>query len=241
MDFYQNIKEKFSDLISDQYLWSSQVDVVRVKPLTPKETIGNPERDDFPLLKGKEVMVQADFRGSLGQAYTDKPGNFKGTLEEVFQLPLTDNFQRAIFIASINAVLRYLGYISQTIHCRDKEPADCARQFKDYIKEQFGNPKIGFFGLQPAIVEALAGTYQIRVADLDKDIIGQRKNGVLIEDASHTKDIISWADLLIATGTTVVNNTIGSLLGKKPVIFYGVTISGVAYLLNYQQFCYCSH
>jgi len=45
----------------------------------------------------------------------------------------------------------------------------------------------------------------------------------------------------LATGTTVVNNTLTSLLIEKPIIFYGVTISGIAYLKGYEQYCFCSH
>lgn len=241
MNVYQEVREKFSGLVSDENIWSSQVNVLNVRPLTPQEVIGNPERKDFPLLKGKEVMMQADFRGSLGQAFTDMPGNFHGTLGEVFQLPLDNNFQRAVFISSLNAVLRYLGHISNTIHCRDKEPAECAAHFKNYIQERFGQTKIAFIGLQPAIVESLATFFKIRVVDLDEENVDLIRNGILIEDAAQTQQIISWADLIIATGTTAVNNTLTPLLGKKPILFYGVTISGIAYLMGYEQCCFCSH
>ena len=91
MNFYEEIKEKFCKLIKGDEVWSSRINVVNVRPLTSKEAIGNPERDDFPLIKGKEVMIQADFRGSLGQAFTDMPGNYSGTLREVFEMPLTNN------------------------------------------------------------------------------------------------------------------------------------------------------
>jgi len=239
-NIYQEVKERFSHLVSDD-IWSSNVNVVNVRPLTPQEVIGNPGRDDFPLLKGKEVMIQAEFRGSFGQAFTDMPGNFNGTLRDVFQLPLNSHFQRAVFIASINAVLRHLNYISNTIHCKDQEPAKCALHFKNYIQEKFRQPRIAFIGLQPAIVESLSTICRIRVVDLDIDNIGLRKNGILIEDVSITQQIISWSDIIIATGTTTVNNTIGSLVGKKPIIFYGVTISGIAYLMNYHHYCFCSH
>ncbi|MFZ2331290.1 MAG: hypothetical protein WAW45_06840, partial [Atribacterota bacterium] len=100
MNFYQEIKERFSRLIPDDALWSSTVNVINIRTLTPQEVIGKPDRDDFPLLKGKEVMIQADFKGSLGQAFTDMPGNFKGSLREIFQLPLTSNFERAVFIST---------------------------------------------------------------------------------------------------------------------------------------------
>ncbi|GAI49373.1 unnamed protein product, partial [marine sediment metagenome] len=52
---------------------------------------------------------------------------------------------------------------------------------------------------------------------------------------------LSWADIVLATGTTVVNNTLTSLLIEKPIIFYGVTIAGVAYLKGYEQYCFCGH
>jgi hypothetical protein len=241
MDLLETVKEKIFKIILDDDLWSSEINVLKVRPLNPGEAIGNPERKDFPLLKGKEMMLQADFRRSMGQAYTDMPGNFKGTLREVFQLPLIDNFQRAVLVSSINAVLRYLGYIENTVHCRDREPTECAARFKDYILANYGNPKIAFIGLQPAIVESLLTDFEIRVVDLDKDNIGLNKNGMSIEDASHTEEIISWSDIIIATGTTAVNNTLTTLLDRKPIIFYGVTISGIAYLMGYKQCCFCSH
>jgi len=241
MDFYEDIKERFFNLIKEKDLMSSKVQVVSARTLTPQEVIGRPERNDFPLLKGKEVMIQADFEGSLGQAFTDMPGNYSGTLKEIFDMSLDNNFKRAVFIATLNAVLRHLNYISKTIHCRDKEPGECAAHLVNYIKELFGNPRIAFIGMQPAMVEALAAQFEIRVVDLDPDNVGQRRCGVLIEDVAYTKEILSWADLILATGTTVVNDTLTPLLIEKPIIFYGVTIAGVAYLKGYEQYCFCGH
>jgi len=241
MDFYNDIKERFFNLIKEKNLMSSKVEVVSARTLTPQEVIGRPERDDFPLLKGKEVMLQADFKGSLGQAFTDMPGNYSGTLKEIFDMSLDNNFERAIFISTLNAVLRHLNYISKTVHCKDKEPAECAAHLVDYIKERFGQPRIAFIGMQPAMVEALAAQFEIRVVDLDPDNIGRKRCGVLIEDVAYTKEILSWADLILATGTTVVNDTLTPLLIEKPIIFYGVTIAGVAYLKGYEQYCFCAH
>lgn len=241
MDFYKDIKERFFNLIKEKNLMSSRVEVISARTLTPQEVIGRPERDDFPLLKGKEVMIQADFKGSLGQAFTDMPGNYSGSLQEILAIPLDNNFEKAVFIATLNAVLRYLNYISKTVHCKDKEPAECAAHLVDYIKERFGDPRIAFIGMQPAMIEALAAYFKIRVTDLDKDNIGKRKSGVLIESVSKTKEILSWADIVLATGTTAANNTLPSLLIEKPIMFYGVTIAGVAYLKGYEQYCFCGH
>ena len=242
-NFYDDIRERFFNLIKEKNLMSQEVEVVSARPLTPQEVIGKPERDDFPLLKGKEVMIQADFKGSLGQSFTDMPGNYSGTLKEILEISFLDNnFKRAVFVATLNAVLRYLNYISKTVHCRDKEPGECAAHLVDYIKERFGNPSIAFIGMQPAMVEVLATHFEIRLTDLVPNNVGQQKWGVLIEDVAHTKEILSWADLIIATGTTAVNNnTLPSLLIKKPIIFYGVTIAGIAYLMGYEQYCFCGH
>jgi len=241
MDFYKDIKERFFNLIKDKDLMSSKVEVISARTLTSQEVIGKPERNDFPLLKGKEVMIQADFKGSLGQAFTDTPGNYHGKLKEIFNMSLDSNFKRAIFISTLNAVLRYLNYISKTVHCKDKEPGECAAHLIDYIKERFANPRIAFIGMQPAMVEALATQFKIRIVDLDPDNLGQKRCGVLIEDVARTKEILSWADVILATGTTVVNDTLTPLLIEKPIIFYGVTISGVAYLKGYEQYCFCGH
>ncbi|NOQ33460.1 MAG: hypothetical protein GQ567_04585, partial [Methanosarcinales archaeon] len=70
---YTTIQEKFEKIVADNNL-SEEAVTVRAKPLTPEEAIGNPEGDDFPILKGKERMMQAEFRGSFGQAFTDMYG-----------------------------------------------------------------------------------------------------------------------------------------------------------------------
>jgi len=46
-------------------------------------------------------------------------------------------------------------------------------------------------------------------------------------------------NLIVATGSTLVNNTIGDFLVGKPAIFYGITIAGAAKLLDLEEFCYC--
>jgi len=156
VQFLETIREKFSDLVKQNELLQEEIRVVGARPLSPREAIGQPDRNDFPILKGKEVVIQAEFAGAKGQAYTDTPGNYTGKLEEVLALPLNNNFHRAVFIASLNAVLRYLGLVEKTVHCRDKEPSLCATQLVQYVREHYGQPKIAFIGLQPAMVEALA-------------------------------------------------------------------------------------
>lgn len=210
---------------------------VQVRDLTPEEAIGNPEHRDYPLIKGRERLLEADILGSKGQAFTDTPGGFSGTLMEAADLPMDDNRNRAVFIAVGNALLRHLGQIEKTIHCKDTAPPLCAAELVRYIQKNYGTPKIAMIGLQPRMVQYLAQAFPFRVTDLDADNIGQTKFGVLIEGPEQTPANIDWCDLVLATGSTVVNNTADSLLSDKPALFFGVTIAGPAFLLGLNRFC----
>lgn len=234
--------QKQMEIMIKQMSWQDEkIQVVNTRALTVDEAIGNPERQDYPIQKGKEVMLETTFHGHKGQAFTDQPGKFTGTLEDVLNLSLQSNFERAVFIATLNAVLRSLGKIDKTVHCRDKEPGICALYLVDVIRERFGNPRIAFIGLQPGMVEALSKEFELRVTDLDPDNVGEIKAGVIIEDVKHTREIIDWADMVLATGSTVVNDSLEGLVGTKPIIFYGVSIAGIAYMNGLEMYCHCGH
>ncbi|MGE5592770.1 MAG: Rossmann-like domain-containing protein [Betaproteobacteria bacterium] len=128
-------RDKLRELIRSYDLAADDVEVVTARPLAPEEAIGSPTRRDFPLLKGKEVMIQARFRDSSGQAYTDMPAPFQGRLADVIALPLRSNYERAVFVATCNAVMRHLGLVDHTIHCRDNEPEECARLLRERVKQ----------------------------------------------------------------------------------------------------------
>jgi hypothetical protein len=233
---YDDLKNKTLQLCGESNLLEERI-VVRARVLTPEEAIGNPEGDDFPLQKGRERLMQAEFRGALGQAFTDRFGDFEGTLEEIFSMPLENNFRRAVFVAALNALLRHLGLIEGTVHCRDQGPTECAAHMVSYIEERFDRVKVTQVGFQPRIAEALARAFPFRLLDLDTDNIGQEKFGVIVEGPEETDEAVDWADLLLVTGTTLVNDTIDRFLIGKPVILYGTTIAGAAYLMGWDRFC----
>jgi len=237
---YDIIKKEFTKTINQRGFEEEEV-VVRAAPLSPQEAIGDPEDKDYPLVTGKERLMQAEFKGSLGQAFTDMYGNFSGSLAEVLEMDLKNNFRRAIFVSTLNAVMRYLGLVDKTVHCRNNEPRECSRELVKYIEKNYGHPKIAFIGFQPRMVEALSGNFELRVTDMDRDNIGKVKFGVTINSPEKTKENLSWCDIALVTGTTVVNNTFNQFSTSKPVIFYGITISGVAKLLGLKHFCYCGH
>jgi hypothetical protein len=242
-DIYYLIKENFSKLIDNKNFYNEKV-VIRARILDPKEAIGNPERKDFPLLKGKERIMQADFKGSYGQAFTDMYGNYEGTLDQIINMNLNNNYRRAIFVSTINAVMRYLNLIEGTIHCKDEDPEHCGEELINYILTNYDKPKIAFIGFQPALVEHCSKKFEIKVLDLDKKNIGKEKFGLIILDGEKEIDkTLKWCDLAIATGSTFVNGSAQKIIDQmnnKPILFYGVTVAGIAKLLNLDRFCYCA-
>ncbi len=237
MEIYEILRQRLLELAQEKDL-GTKVEV-RARVLSAEEAIGDPGRGDFPLQKGKESLIEAQFQGARGQAFTDHPGNFIGTLGEVLDLPLKSNRNRALFVATLNAFLRHLGKIEGTVHCRNEGPNLCAQELAKYLREKFGRVKLGFVGLQPAMVEACSKYFPLRVLDLDPENIGREKFGILIEDGyTKVEELKKWAQVLLVTGSTLTNGTISEWLNTScPTIFYGITIAAASHLLNLPRFC----
>jgi uncharacterized protein (DUF4213/DUF364 family) len=238
MDLYAELREALRNEIQKHNL-SGQNISVRCKALSASEAIGKPEHDDYPVIKGKEVMVEAVFKGAKGQAFTDEFENADYLVDDLLKIKLNSNKKRAGFISGLNAVFRYLNLCDKTIHCKDNEPKDCANNLSEAVGA-FNN--VFLVGYQPRFLETLASKYSVRVVDLDQDNIGSDVFGVVIEPPEMTADAIKWCDLIFATGSTIVNGTITNFLNRgKPVLFYGVTISAAAKILNLNKYCHCGH
>jgi hypothetical protein len=115
---FDTLKDRARKLWDEQGLLDQKVQV-SARALSTEEAIGNPDCNDFPIQKRKERLMQAEFMGSLGQAFTDQFGNFEGSLDKILDMGLINNYRRAVFIATLNAVLRHMGLIERTIHCKD--------------------------------------------------------------------------------------------------------------------------
>jgi uncharacterized protein (DUF4213/DUF364 family) len=241
----QKAKERFAALVDDHKLRGETVQVA-ISTLTPEQAIGKPDREDFALLGGKEIMIEAQFKGSFGQAFTNQPQDFNGLLGDILNLNLDTINNRAIFIATMNAVCSYLGIIGKVRHCRGQEPEACGREIAGKLMSQYGKIKIGMVGYQPAILENLVKTFgisNVRCSDLDPKNIGTDKFGVTLCDGSReNKNLIKWCDLLLVTGSTIVNNTFDDLYKEtvsqnKDLIMFGVTGAGIAALLRLGIIC----
>jgi hypothetical protein len=232
------IQQVFKDVVDKNEL-NEQSIVITCSVLTPREAIGDPERKDFPIQKGKEKMMQACFGCSYGQAFTDMPNTFTGKLKELTTMPLKTNYERAVFISGLNAVLRELKMADRTIHCKDDGPQKCSLELAEMLEKEYGKPKTALFGLQPAMAEILAKKFPLRIFDLDEENIGKEKFGTVIENGiCKIAEVEAWADLFLVTGSTVCNGSIIDFLQiKKPVIYFGTTISGTAGLVGLNRFC----
>ncbi len=232
----ETVRVKALECWKERELLDMAVDV-RARILSVEEAIGNPEGDDFPLQKGKERLIEAVFLGARGQAFTDRYGDYSGTLRQVAEMGLGNNYRRAVFVAVLNAVQSHLGQCTGTVHCRDKEPSQCAQNLRTHIQERFRAPRITQVGYQPKMVGALSADFDLRVLDLDPDNIGKTLQGALIEGPEATDDALEWADLLVVTGSTIANDTLGLFLRDKPTLFFGTTIAGAASLMGWERFC----
>lgn len=243
--FYNNLIDTFKKYISGKITIDSEIKV-SCRELDPSEAIGNPKRKDFPLLNGKEVLIEADFDGFKGQAYTDIPTIFNGNILEVLNLDLEKNSSNAILIATINAVVRSLEQNLKTVHCKDEEPTKCAQKIEEFLMEK-KYKKVLLIGYQPAIANALKDNFELIVLDRNKENIGKNKNNLIIYNGYKDNwSLFGRVDVILSTGSTIANGSIAEILHnaktyKKDIYFYGTTIAGAAHLLKLNRLCFKAH
>jgi len=244
MDILEQARKKLDAVCMERNL--DRNEQITVRALTPDEAIGARADENFVIKKGKERVIEASFREARGQAFTDAPGNWEGTLCELLSLDFGKTGYRAVFTAGLNAVMRSLDLASGTVHCKDEEPTKCGTEMPEAMHKLFGTKRIGMLGLQPAILKEMVDAYGkvgMRVADLNPDNIGQVREDLLVMDGEKDlAELVEWCEVGLATGSSVVNGTINEILERfeaagKPVAFFGNTISGVASLLNLERVC----
>lgn len=243
----ERTRSRFKEIVEQNHLLDARVSVL-AKPLTPEEAIGTPGRRDFPIVVGKERVVESTVLGSKGHAFTDSPREFLGTLKDVLRLELTTNQSRAIFVATLNAVLRYLEMATATVHCKDEDPEKCALEIARLLLNRHGRVEVGLIGLNPAIAERLVdrfGAEHVRISDLNGDNIGKQRFGVEIWDGNHrTEELIDASDVVVFTGSSLVNDTFDHIRRRiqtrgRDYLVYGVTAAGVSELMGIERICPC--
>lgn len=128
---YARLKEALRDAIARHHLDACSISL-KSRGLTPEEAIGRTARTDYPILNGREVMLQARFGEALGQAFTSAPVDFEGSLADVLALDTAQDPQAGgMLVSTLNAVLRAVGEIGNTILT---------------ARAKIGAPEAGYFG-----------------------------------------------------------------------------------------------
>lgn len=217
---------------------------VNSRVLKSEEAIGHPERDDFPLLRGKEVLLQAELPGGIGQAFTADPIAYHGSLQNLLRLSDDRPGTYALLVSSLNALLNKLGQADHTVHCQNHEPEVCAAYISNYILEKHGLCKVGIIGYQPAILDhctRVFGPSGVCISDLSADVVGTSRFGVKVLDGlSDTGRLLAFADVLLITGTILANGTYMDVLGElgeKPHYFFGTTCAALAHINHRNRLC----
>ena len=169
-----------------------------------------------------------------------------GDLKTVLNLPLASNRERSIYVATLNAILKYLSLIENTIHCKDEDPERCGKEIASQLLKRWGKVKVGFIGLNPAIAENLIETFgaeNVRITDLNKLNIHSFKYGVKVWDGNAmTEELIKQSDVILITGTTFINGTFDHIMlcvqhYRKDYLIYGVTGAGICKLMGLDRIC----
>jgi len=183
-------------------------------------------------------MMEATVRGSRGHAFTNMCGHWRGELREVCRIEPLNNYRRAVLVATLNAVMRFMGQVVDTVHCRDEGPVQCAEGLAGYVASEGLRPPFALIGYQPRLAEALSALGELRIADMDRSHIGQMRAGAKVLPPERAGQALAGAGCAFVTGSTIVNATIHRFLDLGiPTVFYGVTVAGGAELLGLKRYC----
>lgn len=195
---------------------------------------------DYVLMRGPEILLTCRFRNSIGQVFTVAPKNYTGTLREVLDLDLSDPYERSIFYAVTNAVLKELGYIKNTVHCEKDKPVECGRSLVFDLLGKYGvSARILHIGYQPGHCSFLNMFYRDNslVTDLKDEIIWSPKLGRQVYDGVDNRIYIGLSDVVLVTASTVVNGSFWDIVSqaiilRKDIIVYGISAGAVIWFLE---------
>ncbi|MCS3901258.1 Rossmann-like domain-containing protein [Methanococcus voltae] len=238
-DLQKTLKDVLVKLCEENNLLDEKIEI---KPININLDTKNVK--DYPLLNGKEFLLRAFFKNSVGDAFTtlENLSEFNGSISEVI-----DSNDNQRILATFNAIMEYLKKTDKTKHCEGSDPEKCAEELAKHILKTNDqeNLKIGIIGYHPAIIKQMVKTFgaeNVLNTDMDINNIGRMKNGIFVMHADMNEYLIENSDIILATGSTTANGTIIGLINlaeknNKKIIFYGTTVAGFAKLYPIERFC----
>ena len=202
----------------------------------PEKTL-MPEGDVPSQVNRPEYCTYAKFKGVKGEAYSETPADFYGTLGELLEYPLAGKGIDARVLAAINAVMKHLGLLENATWSDEPEARrQYANQIYDEVTEKYGKSNIILVGYDGYILQRfMEEPLDFWTMDRNPDnVTKDRFDHVIVNSGKPNRDAcIEWGKILIVTGSTLCNGTIIPYLEcGKDVKFYGITFAGASKLLD---------
>ena len=236
-ELYKQILDGFYKLDGAEALLQEPVSVTASKE--PELTL-RPEGEPVSSVARPEFCVTATFQGVKGEAYTEEPSDFSGTLQQALEIPPTGKGISAVTIAALNAAMSYLKKAPGTFPEGEEARAQYADALCRYVLEHHGRENIILVGYDGYLVKRLMDEGLIFwTMDRDPDNITQdRFHHVVVNNAKKNRESsFVWGKYFIVTGSTLCNGTIPDYLNSgKELLFYGITCAGAATLLGLPWF-----
>lgn len=236
-ELYRQIISRFCELPGAAELMEEKV-IVTASP--ESEHTLRPDGDPPSTVARPEYCVTARIGQATGEAYTEIPSSFEGSLREALEIPATEKGISAVSVSALNAAMNCLSGVPGVF----PEDPQCRAAYADalchYVTEHYGRSRIVLVGYDGYIVKRfMEEGLDFWTMDRDPDHISQdRFHHVIVNSAKRNREsCFAWGNILIVTGSTLCNGTIVQYLDSgKELLFYGITCSGAAVLLSLPWF-----
>ena len=239
-ELYDKIMEQFYGLpMATQEALGKKISIV--KDPVPEVQLLPEGESPHPYIDKPEYRVIADYEGAKGEAYTETPFEFEGTLREAVEIKPTEAGIDARVIAAINAALCSWDFLPGTFPDDPEIHHKYAADLYNYVTRNMGyRSNVVLIGYDGYIVKKFVeGGMDFWTLDRNPSNISQNRfEHVVVNGAKLNREACyEWGQLFLLTGSTMTNGTVTHFLDREiKTLFYGITAAGPARLLGLHWF-----